>query len=410
MNDMSIWQLYASAAKTSVGFFWKAGWAFVLGYAVSAMIQAFVPKKRLTEHMGTADLKSISLATIFGAASSSCSFAALAAARSLVLKGAHFIAAVAFMFASTNLVIELGILILIFLGWPFLAAEIVGGLILIVISRFLMAFTYPEKWIEDARRRVAEDSPSENDGFDWRKRITSRKGWRLVGNKFVSDWQMVWEEITIGFTIAGFVAVLVPPGVWETIFLLGRSDTLPHWLIVVENALVAPFVAGATFIGSMGNIPLATVLNTNGVMFAGIMGFIYSDLMVPPLVMVNAKYYGWRVALYIASIMFVSIVLTALIMHFGFGFLGLTPESSRTVQDTTRFAFDYTFFMNLVFVLAAAVLIGLHRGWLRHETDPGEHSHHDHDHGFSPKRLAALACAAIIAGGLLVLAITGGAG
>ena len=410
MNDISFLQLYASAAKTSVGFFWKAGWAFVLGYAVSAMIQAFVPKKRLTEHMGAADVKSLSLATIFGAASSSCSFAALAAARSLVMKGAHFISAVAFMFASTNLVIELGILILIFLGWPFLAAEIVGGLILIVISRFLMALTYPEKWIEEARRRVAEDRPPEDDGFDWRNRITSRRGWRLVGNKFVSDWQMVWEEITIGFTIAGFVAVLVPPGVWETIFLLGRSDTLPQWLIVVENAIVAPFVAGATFIGSMGNIPLATVLNTNGVLFAGIMGFIYSDLMVPPLVMVNAKYYGWRVALYIAAIMFVSIVITAITMHFGFGLLGLTPESSRTIHDTTQFAIDYTFFMNLVFALAAVVLVGLHRGWRRHETEDSEHGHHDHGHGFSPKRLAALACAAIIAGGLLALVITGGTG
>jgi uncharacterized protein len=174
--------------------------------------------------------------------------------------------------------------------------------------------------------------------------------------------------------------------------------------------VVAPFVAGATFIGSMGNIPLATVLNTNGVLFAGIMGFIYSDLMVPPLVMVNAKYYGWRVALYIAAVMFVSIVLTALVMHLGFDFLGLTPESNRTVRDTTRFAFDYTFFMNLLFVLAAVVLVGLHRGWLRHETAPDEHRHHDHGHGFSPKRLAALGCAAILGGGLVVLAITGGAG
>ena len=196
MNHASLWQLYGEAAKTSVGFFWKAGWAFVLGYAVSAMIQAFVPQKRLTAHMGAADLKSLSLATLFGAASSSCSFAALAAARSLVMKGAHFIAAVAFMFASTNLVIELGILILIFLGWSFLAAELVGGLLLIAISRLLMAVVYPKHWIADARSRVAEDSPPEEDDFDWRRRMASRDGWRLVGNKFVSDWQMVWEEIT----------------------------------------------------------------------------------------------------------------------------------------------------------------------------------------------------------------------
>jgi uncharacterized membrane protein YraQ (UPF0718 family) len=410
MGDITFWQHYGEAAKTSVGFFWKAGWAFVLGYAISAMIQAFVPKKRLTEHMGAADLKSVSLATVFGAASSSCSFAALAAARSLLMKGAHFVSAVAFMFASTNLVIELGILILIFLGWPFLVAELFGGLILIAISRLLIAATYPKQWIKDARAKVAAESTSEDDGFDWRKRITSRKGWRLVGNKFVSDWQMVWEEITIGFTIAGFVAVLVPPEVWETIFLIGRSDTLPEWLIVIENAVVAPFVAGATFIGSMGNIPLATVLNTNGVLFAGIMGFIYSDLMVPPLVMVNAKYYGWRIALYIAAIMFASIVLTALIMHFSFGLLGLTPESSRTINDAAQFAIDYTLFMNLAFALVAAILVGLHRGWVQHEMKEAAHRHHEHGSRLSIKRMIALTSAVVIGGGLIAFAFTGGIG
>ncbi|MEJ2471628.1 MAG: permease, partial [Desulfuromonadales bacterium] len=149
--------------------------------------------------------------------------------------------------------------------------------------------------------------------FDWRERIRSREGWRMVGNKFVMEWQMVWEEILIGFTIAGFMAVFVPDTVWAKIFLIDAAGSVPEWLRAIENALVAPFVAALTFIGSMGNIPLATVLNANGVMFAGIMGFIYSDLMVPPLVAVNAKYYGWRLALYIAGIMFVAIVITALL-------------------------------------------------------------------------------------------------
>lgn len=179
---------WAAAATTALRFFWKAGWPFVLGYAVSAMIQDFVPKARLSRHLGKPSVGSISLATAFGAASSSCSFAALAAARSLVLKGAHFVAAVAFMFA-------------------------------------------------------------------------------------------------------GFVAVLVPASFWEAIFLKSAAKALPGWLLVLENAMVAPFVAAATFIGSMGSIPLATVLDANGVMFAGIMGFIYSDLMVPPLVAINARYY-----------------------------------------------------------------------------------------------------------------------
>ncbi|MDX1567061.1 MAG: permease [Longimicrobiales bacterium] len=359
----------ADSARTALGFFWKSGWAFVLGYSISAMIQAFVPKARLTRHMGTAGVKPVSLATVFGAISSSCSFAALSAARALVLKGAHFVAAVAFMFASTNLVIELGILIFIFLGWEFVVAEVIGGVIMIAISAVLLVLTYPESWLEAAREKVEEESAAEDQDFDWKKRIRSAEGWRRVGHNFVSEWKMVWEEIVIGFTVAGFVAVLVPASVWGSIFLLELQGSIPQWLIVLENALVAPFVAAATFIGSMGNIPLATVLNANGVLFAGIMGFIYSDLIVPPLVAVNARYYGLRVALYIAAVMYVSMVSTALILHMGYATLGITPESARVVEEVTRFAIDYTFWLNLAMVFVAAWMVWLHRRFLA--TDMG---------------------------------------
>ncbi len=395
---MSFLTQFGEATITAIGFFWKAGWAFVMGYAISGMIQAFVPKDRLTPYLGKANFESVSLATLFGAASSSCSFAALAAARALIMKGAHFIAAVAFMFASTNLVIELGILILIFLGWQFLVAEIVGGLLLIAISSVLIAVTYPSSWIEAARKAVEEHGGDEDSGFDWRERIRSAEGWNLVGHRFVSDWQMVWEEILIGFTIAGFVAVLVPAAFWEAIFLVDQVGQLPGWLIALENALVAPFVAAATFIGSMGNIPLATVLNDNGVLFAGIMGFIYSDLMVPPLVMINARYYGWRVALYIAGVMLVSIVLTALIMHFTFAGLGITPESHRAIGEVTRFAFDYTFYLNCLFIVVAGVMIWLHRRYVR---DSGGHMDHDMEGDSRIKRAAALIA------GLMLLVGTG---
>lgn len=352
-------QLYGESTKTALGFFWKSGWAFILGYFVSGMIQAFVPKGKMTKYMGDADFKSISLSTLFGSASSSCSFAALAAARSLVKKGAHFVAAVSFMFASTNLVIELGILIMIFLGWQFLAAEIIGGLILIAISSVLIKLTYPKKWIKQTREKLEKDDGEEED-FNWKERITSKKGWHLVGQKFVNDWKMAWEDILIGFTIAGFVAVMVPADFWSALFLADATN-IPSWLVTLENAVIAPFVAGATFIGSMGNIPLATVLNENGVMFAGIMGFIYSDLMVPPLVHINAKYYGWKVALYIAGIMFVSIVATALILNSAFSFFGIIPESAKVVQEVTQFKIDYTFWMNIVFTLVTGWLIYLYQ-------------------------------------------------
>ena len=402
--DSSFFQLYGEATKTAFGFFWKAGWAFVLGYFVSSMIQAFVPKGRLTPYMGTPDFKSLSLSTMFGAISSSCSFAALATARSLLLKGAHFVAAVAFMFASTNLVIELGILIFIFLGWQFLAAEVVGGLLLIIISSFLIRLTFPQRWVEKARQNLEEASDEEDD-FNWKDRIRSRMGWHMVGHKFVMEWKMVWEEILIGFTIAGFVAVFVPEAVWAKIFLIDAGDAIPQWLRVVENALVAPFVAALTFIGSMGNIPLATVLNANGVMFAGIMGFIYSDLMVPPLVAVNAKYYGWRLALYIAGIMFIAIVATALILHYAFTLMGITPESARTVSDVAQFKIDYTFWLNLVFVALTGGLIYLHRRHVSEHVKGGM----NHGGGLTVKRIIVYLFMAILAGGIMAYAITGGA-
>lgn len=406
--DASFWQMYGEAAKTALGFFWKAGWAFILGYAISAMIQVFVPKHRLVRHMGNASLRSTSLATAFGTISSSCSFAALAAARALFAKGAHFILIVAFMFASTNLVIELGILILIFLGWQYLVAEIIGGLILITISSVLIKFTYPKGWIKKARDKAEGDAPDEED-FSPMDRMRSAEGWRMVGNQFVMEWQMVWKEILIGFTVAGFMKVFVPEAFWKALFLQGYKDTLPEFLIVLQNAIVGPFVAALTFIGSMGNIPLATVLAGSGVTFAGVMAFIYSDLMVPPLVRVNAKYYGWRVALYIAGIMLVSIVTTALILHFGFAAFNLTPDAAQSAVMNEQFAIDYTFFFNLAFLALAVLMIVLHR---RHMKKSEHGHHHDHDHGdgggFSFQDWVVLIFIIGLVGGVLAFGTTGG--
>lgn len=400
MNATEVLNLYGESVKTALGFFWKSGWAFVLGYFVSGMIQAFVPKSKMTRYMGDADFRTVSLSTIFGAASSSCSFAALATAKSLVKKGAHFVAAVAFMFASTNLVIELGILILIFLGWQYLAAEVVGGLVLIFISTIIIKLTYPEKWMKQAREKL-EDEEGEEESFDWRKRIKSRYGWHLVGQKFVSDWKMAWEDILIGFTIAGFVAVLVPNSFWSTLFMSGMKGDMNGFLLNLENAAIAPFVAAATFIGSMGNIPLATVLAQNGVLFAGIMGFIYSDLMVPPLVHINAKYYGWKVALYIAGVMFVSIVITALSLDYGFQWFGLIPESHKEIEHLTQFAVDYTFWLNIAFVFVTGWLIYLYREHVRQHLG-GQPMQMDMEGGGPIKSFAVYTFISIDAAGLLI--------
>ena len=275
---------------------------------------------------------------------------------------------------------------------------------MIAISCVLIRLTYPEKWIKEARKK-AEGDADEEASFDWKKRIKSREGWYLVGKKFGDDWAMVWEEILIGFTVAGFVAVLVPASFWAAIFLAELEGTLPAWLIALENAAVAPFVAAATFIGSMGNIPLATVLNANGVLFAGIMGFIYSDLMVPPLVQVNAKYYGWKTALYIAGIMYVSIVATALILDGAFTLLGIVPEGRKAVSDIAQFKFDYTFWMNLVSVGIVVAMVSLGRKYRLSQ----QGQDHDHDHGedgVNIKRAVAYLFAIVLVGGLMAYLIT----
>jgi len=184
----------------------------------------------------------------------------------------------------------------------------------------------------------------------------------MIGRRFLMEWQMVWQEILIGFSLAGMIATFVPRSFWQSLFLTSRIDAGPaSFLVVLENALVAPLVAAATFIGSMGNIPLATVLSSGGVMFAGIMGFIYSDLMVPPLVRINAKYYGWRVALYVAAVMYASIVVTAVGLHYLFLVAGVIPESTRQVAEIVQFRVDYTLFMNAGALFVVGVLLWLAR-------------------------------------------------
>ncbi|SDL94816.1 hypothetical protein SAMN05216244_1323 [Sediminibacillus halophilus] len=350
-----MWEQLGQSAITSLGFFWKAGWAFVLGYLISSMIQAFIPQGKLAGYIGKYNVKSIGLATLFGAISSSCSFAALAAGKSLFKKGAHFIATLAFLFASTNLVIELGILIYIFLGWQFVVAEIIGGILLIIVVSVLARITMPKKWVQAARERTEDEQQEE---FDWKKKIRTKEGWYQVGHEFVMNWQMVWKDITIGFTIAGIMATFVPESFWEGLFMAGTDGGF--W-VVLENALIAPLAAALTFIGSMGNIPISTILASSGVTFAGIMAFIYSDLIVPPIVMVNKKYYGWKLALYIAGIFYVSIVATALLIHGGFAALGILPESGRQIMNESPFQIDYTFWFNIVFALIALFALWLFR-------------------------------------------------
>lgn len=365
MNEASFWQLYSEAALTSLSFFWKALWAFILGYIISSAIQVFVTRDRMQRTMGEAGGKSVALGTFFGFISSSCSFAALATTKSLFKKGAGFIPSLAFLLASTNLVIELGFIIAIFLGWQFVVGEYLGGVLLILFTWLFVRFTRPKKLIRNARDRLQENEGEEKDNKDipdWKERIQSKRGWQQVAKRYFMEWKMVWKDVTFGFTVAGIIAAFVPQSFFQTLFIGSGEGGNLSFFAILEHTLIGPVAAFFTFIGSMGNIPLASILYSNGVSFAGVMAFIFSDLVVFPIIRINAKYYGWKLAFYILGIFLAALVSTALVLHYGFSLFGLLPQSeaSQGAAGGDRFAIDYTFWLNLIFLAATGVLV-----WLR---------------------------------------------
>jgi uncharacterized membrane protein YraQ (UPF0718 family) len=360
---MSFLSLYSEAVLTSLGYFWKALWAFVLGYIISSMIQVFVTRDRMQKAMGEAGRGSVALGTFFGFISSSCSFAALATTKALFKKGAGFVPAMSFLLASTNLVIELGIIIAVFLGWQFVVGEYVGGILLVLFAWLGYRMTRPTKMIKKARRRLRDQEGMEetdNNQPDWQDKLQSLDGWRQVARKYFMEWGMVWKDVTVGFTIAGIIAAFVPPVFFKTLFIgAGEgSSSLSFWA-VLQNIVIGPIAAFFTFIGSMGNIPLAAILYNNGVSFGGIMAFIFSDLVVFPVIRINAKYYGWKMALYILGLLFGSLIVSSLVLHYGFSLLGILPDSSTSTAQSNRFAIDYTFFLNLAFLAVSGVLAWL---------------------------------------------------
>jgi hypothetical protein len=296
----------------------------------------------------------------FGFISSSCSFAALATTRSLFAKGAGLVPSLAFLLASTNLVIELGIVIAVFLGWQFVVGEYVGGLLLILLMWLVVSLTRPTQLIRSAREaaRRAEGADDGDSTPDWRVLIRSREGWSRVASRYVMEWHMVWKDVTIGFTVAGVIATFVPRSFFEALFVGSGGSETPFREVLVQT-LVGPLAAFFTFIGSMGNIPLAAVLYDNGVSFAGIMAFMFSDLVVLPVLRIQMQYYGWRMAFYVLGVFLVVLVVSALLLHYGFGILDRLPEGAPTEHLTERqfFAVDYTLFLNATFVITSAVFL-----------------------------------------------------
>jgi len=355
-------QKWTEAAYTSLGFFWMAMWAFVLGYIISSMIQVFITEKRMQKVMGDKGGKSVLLGTFFGFISSSCSFSALSTSKSLFQKGASFISSIAFLLASTNLVIELGIIISIFLGWQFVVGEYVGGILLILISWLLIRIIKPNKLIKNARNRLNETKEEGHlNPKPINEKLKSTEDWAKVGKQYVMEWKMVWKDVTVGFTIAGIVAAFVPDSFFQTLFInTGNGQHSFDFLTLLEHVLVGPVAAFLTFIGSMGNIPLAALLFGKGVSFAGVMAFIFSDLVVFPVLRINAKYYGWKMSFFILFLLFTSLIAASIVLHYGFDFLNIIPEAAKTsITEKEHFKIDYTFFLNLAFFALSGVLIYL---------------------------------------------------
>ncbi|MDP9106150.1 MAG: permease, partial [Candidatus Eremiobacteraeota bacterium] len=294
------------ALTFAAGMAWQVGWSLILGFVLSGAVQALVSKERMQRALGRDGIREIALATGFGAASSSCSYAAAAMSKTLFKKGAALIPSLAFLFSSTNLVLELGIILWLLMGWQFTAAEWIGGLVLIAIMTVLVKLTYPKQLVEEARRRIDEAGGHDHGSMEAGRgslveRLRNPATRVAIAQNATMDFSMLWKDLLGGFLIAGALAAFVPDHAWKALFLNGSAPGVQ----LVGNAIVGPVIAILAFVCSIGNVPLAAVLWASGISFGGVLAFLYADLIVLPLLDVYRKYYGFRMMLYIFGVFFV---------------------------------------------------------------------------------------------------------
>ena len=340
---------------------WEVWWALVFGFAISAVVQAWVPRERIQGALSGGGLVPLAKATGLGAASSSCSYAAIAIAKSLFQKGASAASALAFQFASTNLVWELGLVLWVLIGWQFALAEYLGGLAMIGLMAALLRLFVSRRLEEEARDHAQEaDSGHQHhsggERMSWRERLTSASAWSDVAHNFRGDWQMLYKEILIGFLLAGFVAQLGDE-VFNALFL----QDAPALVQTVWGAFIGPVIAVLSFVCSVGNVPLAAVLWSGGISFAGVMAFIFADLIVLPILAIYRKYYGTAFTLRITALMFVTMVGAALAIDGLFSGLGLVPHGARPGRGDIFGAvrLDYKLVLNVAAVLVFVALFRL---------------------------------------------------
>lgn len=341
---------------------WEILWALILGFGISAVIQAVVSKQEMLRLLPDDSPRTVTIACALGAASSSCSYAAVALARSMFRKGANFTAAMAFQFASTNLVLELGILLAVLMGWQFTAAEFLGGPLMIAIMVLLFKVFFTPKLVQAARRQAergiqgrmeahAGMDMSVNEGTVW-QRMFSDKGRTAISHFFVMDWVMLWGDIALGLLIAGAIAAWVPHSFWQAFFLQGHPFLAKLW-----GPLVGPVVAILSFVCSVGNVPLAAVLWSGGISFGGVVAFLFADLIVLPILDIYRKYYGLRVSALLLLIFYVSMASAALAIEFLFGALHLIPHERRTQMIEESIRWNYTSILDLIFVALGLLLV-----------------------------------------------------
>jgi uncharacterized membrane protein YraQ (UPF0718 family)/YHS domain-containing protein len=358
---MTVLDLTWHGLRDSLLMAWEVWWALVLGFAISAIVQAWVPRERIEALLSGSGPRPIAWATGLGAASSSCSYAAVAIGKSLFEKGASAASALAFQFASTNLVWELGLVLWVLIGWQFTLAEYLGGIVMIVLMTVLLRLFVSRQLEQQAREHAREADTGHQHHIageqpSLRERLTSAQAWSDVAHNFRGDWQMLYKEIAIGFLLAGYIAQF-GNGFFEHLFIRHAPAPLP----TLENAIVGPIIAVLSFVCSVGNVPLAAVLWSGGISFAGVLAFLFADLIVLPILAIYRKYYGRRFAVRIAALMFVTMVTAALIVNGIFSALALVPSGPRPTRADifSQIHVDYKLVLNVLGVAIFAALFWL---------------------------------------------------
>jgi uncharacterized membrane protein YraQ (UPF0718 family) len=351
-----------SALSLAFGMTWEILWALILGFALSAAVQAVVSKSEMTRLLPDDSPQSLATAAGLGAASSSCSYAAVALARSIFRKGADFTSAMVFEFASTNLVIELGIIMALLLGWQFTLGEFVGGTLMIVAVWLLFrifltpglgaaATRQADRGLAGAMEGHAEMDMAVTEG-PIHKRITSPEGFTSISHYFVMDWASIWKDIVGGLLIAGALGAWVPGSFWQAFFLTDNPLLATLW-----GPLAGPVVAVISFVCSIGNVPLAAVLWNGGISFGGVMAFIFADLIVLPILNIYRKYYGGKVSLFLLGTFYAAMVAAGLVIDLAFRALGLIPDERNAKVMEASIELNYTTVLNVIFLVLAAVLV-----------------------------------------------------